>query len=59
MKCHDKKELAYWYTIREYHFYRNRLLTTTKSPKPWLDPGFLIRKILTTLGYTFRYFLKK
>lgn len=59
LKCHEKKELAYWYTIREYHFYKKRLLTTDKSSKPWFDPGFLYRKIITMANYTMRYFWRK
>jgi glycosyltransferase involved in cell wall biosynthesis len=59
LKCHEKKELAYWYTIREYHFYKNRLLVTSKASKPYFDPGFLVRKIMVMANYTFRYFRKK
>jgi hypothetical protein len=58
LKCHEKKELAYWYPIREYHFHKNKLLTTTDSSKPLLHPGFLFRKFFVMLGYTFRYFRK-
>jgi hypothetical protein len=58
-KCHEKKELAYWYTIREYHFYNNRLLTTERSSKPWFDPGFMFRKFITMVKYTSRYFFPK
>jgi hypothetical protein len=59
LKCHEKKEVAYWYAIREYHFYKNRLLTTERTSKPFLDPGFLYRKIIIMVNYTFRYFRKK
>ena len=59
LKCHEKKELAYWYTIREYHFYKNRLLTTGKASRFYIDPGFLFRKILTMVNYTMRYFGKR
>jgi len=59
LKCHEKKELAYWYTIREYHFYKNRLLTTGRSSKYWLDPGFFFRKATIMINYTYRYFVKK
>ena len=58
LKCHEKKELAYWYSIREYHFYKNRLLTTDNSSKFWFRPGFFFRKFFVMLGYTFRYFRK-
>jgi glycosyltransferase involved in cell wall biosynthesis len=58
LKCHEKRELAYWYSIREYHFYKNRLLTTEKVSKPWFDPGFMLRKIGTMANYTFRYLRK-
>ena len=58
LKCHEKRELAYWYTIREYHFYKSRLLTTEKASKPWFDPGFMLRKIGTMAIYTFRYLRK-
>jgi hypothetical protein len=59
LKCHEKKELAYWYTIREYHFYKNRLLTTKNASKIFLNPGFLYRKFLVMANYTIRYFRKK
>jgi hypothetical protein len=59
LKCHEKKELAYWYTIREYHFSKNRLLTTDRSSKYWLDPGFFFRKFIVMLNYTYRYFRKR
>jgi len=59
LKCHEKKELAYWYTIREYHFYKNWLLTTTKTSRPYFDPGFLFRKTAIMINYTYRYFRKK
>jgi len=59
LKCHEKKELAYWYTIREYHFYKNRLLTTNKASKHYFDPGFLFRKFMVMADYTFRYLRKK
>jgi len=59
LKCHEKKELAYWYPIREYHFYKNRLLTIDDSSKFWFRPGFLFRKFFVMLGYTLRYFSKK
>jgi hypothetical protein len=59
LKCHEKKELAYWYPIREYHFYRNRLITTNKSSIFWLNPLFLYRKGIATLQYAYRYFVKK
>jgi len=59
LKCHEKRELAYWYTIREYHFYKNRLLTTQNASKPYLNPGFLYRKFLVMAGYSFRYFRRK
>jgi hypothetical protein len=58
LRCHEKKELAYWYSIREYHFYKNRLLSTDDSSKFWYQPGFLFRKFFVMLGYTFRYFRK-
>jgi hypothetical protein len=59
LKCHEKKELAYWYTIREYHFYKNRLLTTQNASKVYLNPIFLFRKFFVMAGYAFRYFRKK
>jgi hypothetical protein len=59
LKCHEKSELAYWYPIREYHFYKNRLLTTNKSSKFFLHPGFLFRKFIVMLNYAFQYFRKK
>jgi hypothetical protein len=59
LKCHEKKELAYWYPIREYHFYKNRLLTTDESSKFLFRPGFLFRKFFVMLSYAFRYFSKK
>ncbi len=59
LKCHEKKELAYWYTIREYHFYKNRLIAIDNSSKFYFDPGFLFRKIMTTVNYAFRYFRRK
>jgi len=59
LKCHEKKELAYWYTIREYHFYKNRLLTNNRASKFYFDPGFLFRKILTMVNYALRYFRKR
>jgi hypothetical protein len=59
LKCHEKKELAYWYTIREYHFFKNRLIATNKSSKFYFDPGFMFRKIMATVNYSFRYFRKR
>jgi len=59
LKCHEKKELAYWYTIREYHFYKSRLLNTGRSSKYWLDPRFFFRKVIIMMKYTYRYFVKK
>jgi hypothetical protein len=59
LKCHEKKELAYWFTIREYHFYKNRILTTGRSGRYWLDPVFFFRKFVIMLKYTYRYFIKK
>lgn len=58
LKCHEKKELAYWYTIREYHFYKNRLLTTERSSKHNFDPSFLFRKFMVMANYAIRYFKK-
>ncbi len=54
LKCHEKRELSYWYPIREYHFYENRLLATERKSSPF----FLFKKILTTARYAFRYFKK-
>lgn len=59
MKCHDKKELAYWYPVREYHFYRQRLLTYGKASRFYFNPVFLWRKFVVMSGYAFRYFSKK
>jgi hypothetical protein len=59
LKCHEKKELAYWYPIREYHFYKNKLLTTSDTSRPFLHPGFLFRKFIVMMKYTWRYFRKK
>ncbi len=59
LKCHEKKELAYWYTIREYHFYKNRVMTTSKASRFFFDPGFLARKTAVMINYTYRYFRKK
>ena len=59
MKCHEKKELSYWYPIRDYHFYRRSLLTTDKKSFSPADPLFLMKKFSTTTGYAFRYFFGK
>lgn len=59
LKCHEKRELAYWYPIREYHFYKNRLLTTSKTSTFFLNPVFLYRKLIVMLNYTYRYFRKR
>ena len=59
LKCHEKNELAYWYTIREYHFYKNRMMTTSNASRFFLDPGFLARKTAVMINYTYRYFRKK
>jgi hypothetical protein len=58
LKCHEKKELAYWYTIREYHFFKNRLLTKNKFSQLYFNPVFLFRKTIIMLNYTLRYFRK-
>lgn len=58
LKCHEKNELAYWYPIREYHFHKNRLLTTNKTSTFFLNPVFLFRKFVVMLRYTYRYFGK-
>ena len=55
LKCHEKRELAYWYPIREYHFYRHKLLSTHKNPFSLSDPLFLLRKFLTMFHFAFRY----
>ena len=57
-KCHEKKELAYWYPIREYHFYKEKLLATGRNPYSPSNSGFLFRKAMATAGYLLRYFLK-
>jgi len=59
LKCHEKKGLAYWYTIREYHFNKKRLLTVKNSSRLYLDPVFLFRKFFVMANYTYRYFRKK
>jgi hypothetical protein len=59
LRCHEKKELAYWYPIREYHFYKKRLLVTEDSSNPYLHPGFYFKKFFVMVGYAFRYFRKK
>jgi hypothetical protein len=59
MKCHEKKELSYWYPIREYHFHKHHLLTTDKKASSIADPVFLMKKFYTTAGYAFRYFFGK
>jgi len=56
LKCHEKQELAYWYPIREYHFYKNRLLTTGKTQNFFLNPVFLFRKFMVMARYAYRYF---
>ena len=59
LKCHEKKELAYWYPIREYHFHRQNLLATDKKSDSLTNPGFLFKKFITTTGYAFKYFHRK
>jgi glycosyltransferase involved in cell wall biosynthesis len=59
LKCHEKKELSYWYPIREYHFYKNKLLTASDTSRPWLKPGFTSRKAMTMFNYILKYFRKK
>ena len=59
LKCHEKRELAYWYPIREYHFYRNRLLSTDGKAASPSKPLFLTRKFLTTFKFALRYFSGK
>ena len=59
LKCHEKKDLAYWYPIREYHFYRNKLLSTHKKPFSLADPLFLLRKFLTTAHFAYRYYFHR
>ncbi len=59
LKCHEKKELAYWYPIREYHFYNNTLLSTEKNPLYLRDPGFIFKKFATTFRFAIRYYLHR
>ena len=59
LKCHEKKELAYWYPIREYHFYKERLLIIDDTSKFYLKPGFSWKKFRVMLGYSVKYFRKK
>jgi hypothetical protein len=59
MKCHEKKELAYWYPIREYHFHKNTLLSTDKKAASVSDPGFLMKKFNSTFIYAYKYFFRK
>lgn len=55
-KCHEQKELSYWYPIREYHFHKNNILATGSNPYSPSNPGFLFRKAMTTAGYLLKYF---
>jgi hypothetical protein len=59
MKCHEKRELSYWYPIREYHFYKNRLLFTEGKSLSPRNPLFLGRKFTTMLRFAYRYFFGK
>ena len=59
LKCHEKKELAYWYPIREYHFYHDALLSTEKKSFSLTNPAFLVRKFLTVARFAFRYYFHK
>ncbi len=59
LKCHEKKELSYWYPIREYHFHRNALLSTSREAYSLSDPPFLFRKFMSTARYALRYFGRK
>jgi len=58
LNCHQKRELSYWYPIREYHFAGSKLLTTQRTKKLYFDPGFIVRKFTVMLSYAFRYFRK-
>jgi hypothetical protein len=56
LKCHEKSELSYWYTIREYHFGNKKLIVTGKSRNKFLDLPFIFKKGLTMIKYTWKYF---
>jgi hypothetical protein len=56
LKCHEKKELSYWYPVREYHFSGDRILATEKKAGSLKDPAFLYRKFTTSVKYAWRYF---
>ena len=59
LRCHEKKELSYWYPIREYHFYKSHLLVTEKNSFSLADPVFICQKVLTSMNYAWRYFFKR
>jgi hypothetical protein len=59
LKVHEKSELAYWYPIREYHFSRKRLITTSTKTDKRLSPGFLFKKALSVGNYAWNYFFGK
>jgi len=58
-KCHEKRELAYWYPIREYHFYKGHLLATGRKPLSAGNPSFLYKKFMTTASFALKYFRRK
>ena len=58
LNCHQKRELSYWYPIREYHFAGNKLLTTHRTRRPYFDLAFIVKKFTVMFSYAFRYFRK-
>lgn len=59
LKVHEKKELAYRYPIREYHFGKKKLIVTNRSDNKMTDPAFLFKKTISTAKYAWKYFFGK
>jgi hypothetical protein len=56
LKVHEKQELAYRYPMREYHFGKEKLITTEKKTERSISPGFFFRKVSTMARYAWGYF---
>jgi hypothetical protein len=59
LKCHEKAELSYWYPLRPYHFGKYRIIKTNRKRYKLASPIFVIKKTISTLNYSIKYFFQK
>jgi hypothetical protein len=59
LKCHEKRELAYWFPFRPYHFGKQKIITTKRRRFKLASPAFILKKTISTLSYSMKYFFQK